>query len=398
MNVYPLSSDMRAYILSEPKIAKSPHRLVMIFETALRRELSLTTGGVFLVLVTIMITTLVIRILGFAANGAVNPEDALVLIALATLGYMAVILTVSLFVAVLIVLVRWYKDSEMIVWFASGLSVVSLIRPILRFAIPLIVIIALLALFVWPWANRESTLISQRFQQRSDVSMMAEGQFRESAKAERVFFIEALDINQREVKNIFVAENKNGRLSVAVSATGFVENEAGGAKSIILNNGRRYEGIPTQANFRILEFDKYSTTLRSKTLIDPPPRDREKTILELLDTKIPGEINPSLGELLWRIGLPFMALGLVLIAIPLAYVNPRLGNYTAMFYAVLIYLIYSNLLNLSQNFVSQGKLPITVAIWPLHILAITIAYILIRNRINPSLKWWQRQLPAVFAK
>lgn len=370
----------------------------MIFQTALRRELSLTTGGVFLVLVTIMITTLVIRILGFAANGAVNPEDALVLIALATLGYMAVILTVSLFVAVLIVLVRWYKDSEMIVWFASGLSVVNLIRPILQFATPLIVIIALLALFVWPWANRESTLISQRFQQRSDVSMIAEGQFRESAKAERVFFIEALDINQREVKNIFVAENKNGRLSVAVSATGFVENEAGGAKSIILSNGRRYEGIPTQADFRILEFNKYSTTIRSKELVDPPPRDREKTILELLATDKPWEINPNLGELLWRIGLPFMALGLVLIAIPLAYVNPRLGNYTAMFYAVLIYLIYSNLLNLSQNFVSQGKLPIAVAIWPIHALAITMAFILIRNRINPSLKWWQRQLPAVFAK
>ena len=56
----------------------------MIFKKALRRELSFTTGGVFLVLVTIMITSLVIRILGYAANGAVNPEDALVLIALAT--------------------------------------------------------------------------------------------------------------------------------------------------------------------------------------------------------------------------------------------------------------------------------------------------------------------------
>ena len=127
----------------------------MIFEKALRRELSLTTGGVFLVLVTIMITTLVIRILGFAANGSVNPEDALVLIALATLAYMAVLLTVSLFIAVLIVLVRWYKDSEMIVWFASGLSITNLIGPIFKFAWPLIVVIGILALIVWPWANRE---------------------------------------------------------------------------------------------------------------------------------------------------------------------------------------------------------------------------------------------------
>jgi lipopolysaccharide export system permease protein len=369
----------------------------MIFHKALRRELSFTTGGVFLVLVTIMITTLVIRILGFAANGVVNPEDALVLIALATLGYMAVLLTVSLFVAVLIVLVRWYKDSEMIVWFVSGLSIASLIRPILQFAAPLIVIIALLALFVWPWANRESSIISQRFQQRSDVSMVAAGQFRESAKAERVFFIEELDVDKNEIKNIFAAETKNGRLSVAVASTGFMENAEGGGKSIVLRNGRRYEGLPTQPDFRILEFAEYDTRVQGKNALDPAPRDREKTVRELLNDPNPASINPNRAELLWRLGLPLMALGLVLIAIPLAYVNPRLGSYTAMFYAVLIYLIYSNLLNLAQNFVSQGKVDVFVAAWPIHVLAFSIAFFLIRNRINPSLKWWRRQLPSFLA-
>ncbi len=369
----------------------------MIFNQALRRELSFTTGGVFLVLVTIMVTTLVIRILGYAANGAVNPEDALVLISLATLGYLAVLLTVSLFVATLIVLVRWYKDSEMIVWFASGLSITGLIRPILQFAMPLIIIIALLALFVWPWANRESTLISQRFQQRDDVSMVSAGQFRESAKAERVFFIEELDIDKSEVKNIFVADSKNGRLSIAVSATGYIKNSAGGEKSVILHNGRRYEGQPNQPDFRILEFEEYITKVHSKDTLAPPPRDREKTIQELINEPNPAFVNPSRAELLWRIGLPLMALGLVLIAIPLAYVNPRLGNYTAMFYAILIYLIYSNLLNLTQNFVAKGKVEMLVGIWPIHLLALLIAIVLIRNRINPSLKWWRRQLPAKFS-
>ena len=370
----------------------------MIFKQALRRELSFTTGGVFLVLVTIMVTTLVIRILGFAANGAVNPEDALVLIALATLGYLAVLLTVSLFVATLIVLVRWYKDSEMIVWFASGLSVTNLIRPILQFATPLIIVIALFALFVWPWANRESTLISQRFQQRDDVSMVSAGQFRESAKAERVFFIEELDVDKSEVKNIFVADSKNGRLSIAVSSTGYIQNSEGGEKSIVLHNGRRYEGQPTQPDFRILEFNEYTTKIRSKEALAPAPRDREKTVSELLNEPNPTLHNTNRAELLWRIGLPLMALGLVLIAIPLAYVNPRLGNYTAMFYAILVYLIYSNLLNLTQNFVSQGKVSVYVAIWPIHLIALLIAAALIRNRINPSLKWWRRQLPAFMAK
>jgi lipopolysaccharide export system permease protein len=362
----------------------------MIFDQALRRELSLTTGGVFLVLVTIVITTLVIRILGFAANGAVNPEDALVLIALATISYLAVLLTVSLFIAVLIVLVRWYKDSEMIVWFASGLSILSLIGPILRFATPLIVIIALLAVFAWPWANRETTLISQRFQQRDDVSMVTAGQFRESAKAERVFFIEEIDLNNREIKNIFIADSRNQRLSIAVAETGFIENSPSGEKNVILRNGRRYDGLPTQPDFRILEFDEYETKIRNKEFVDPPARDRERNIQELLKERSPS----NLAELLWRLGLPLMALGLVFIAIPLAYVNPRLGNYTAMFYAILIYLIYSNLLNLAQSSVAQSRLDFLVAIWPIHAIALLIAFFLIRNRINPSLKWWQRQLPA----
>jgi lipopolysaccharide export system permease protein len=282
----------------------------------------------------------------------------------------------------------------MIVWFASGLSIMSLIRPILQFAIPLIIIIALLALFAWPWANRESSLISQRFQQRDDVSMVTAGQFRESAKAERVFFIEELDVDNREVKNIFVADSRNQRLSIVVAATGFIENTPSGDKNVILKDGRRYEGLPTQPDFRILEFDEYETKLRSKELTEPQPRDRERSVQELLKDSTPSKR----GELLWRIGLPLMALGLVFIAIPLAYVNPRLGNYTAMFYAVLVYLIYSNLLNLAQNFVSQKRLDFFVAIWPIHLVALLIAAVLIRNRINPSIKWWKRQLPAFLTR
>jgi lipopolysaccharide export system permease protein len=69
-----------------------------------------------------------------------------------------------------------------------------------------------------------------------------------------------------------------------------------------------------------------------------------------------------------------------------------------MFYAVLIYLIYSNLLNLTQNFVSQGRLNVFVGVWPIHLIALLIAAVLIRNRINPSIKWWRRQLPSSLAK
>ncbi|KHL03210.1 UNVERIFIED_CONTAM: permease, partial [Mumia flava] len=70
----------------------------------------------------------------------------------------------------------------------------------------------------------------------------------------------------------------------------------------------------------------------------------------------------------------------VLIAIPLAYVNPRLGRYTPMIFAVLIYLTYSNLLNLSQAWVSQGKMTVFMAWWPIHLVAFICAMLLFRFR------------------
>ena len=101
----------------------------------------------------------------------------------------------------------------------------------------------------------------------------------------------------------------------------------------------------------------------------------------------------ALGEILWRMGLPLMALGLVLIAVPLAYVNPRRGNYINLIYAVFTYLIYSNLLNIAQTLVSDGKESFVKAFWPIHVIAIVVALFLVQHRINPSISWWKRLIP-----
>ncbi len=44
----------------------------MIFERSLQRELAYTAGAVFMVLLTIMLTSMMIRIVGYAASGEVN--------------------------------------------------------------------------------------------------------------------------------------------------------------------------------------------------------------------------------------------------------------------------------------------------------------------------------------
>ncbi|MBU6491321.1 MAG: LPS export ABC transporter permease LptF [Burkholderiales bacterium] len=339
----------------------------MIFQRSLQRELNYTAGAIFLVLMTVMLTTMMIRILGFAASGRTDPRDVLVLIGLAVIGYLAVILIVTLFVSILFVLTRWYKDSEMVVWFAAGLSITDFVKPVLRFALPFIGVIALCALFGWPWANEQSNLLQQRFEQRSDVSMIAAGQFRESTANQRVFFVESVNANATKVHNVFVSSTENGKVSVVVSKDGQIETKPNGDRFIVLEKGRRYDGVPGQPGYRIMEFERYAVKIENNAAPMQTDNAPAKGVSTLTLLRV---FTPQYqGELVWRIGLPLLALNLVLLAIPLAYQNPRHGRAINLIIAVLVYLSYTNLLSLSQAWVAQRTLPLALGVWLLHAVA-----------------------------
>ena len=347
----------------------------MIFERSLQRELAYTAGAVFLVLLTIMLSTMLIRIVGFAASGEIDPRDVLVLIGLTVVGYLAVMLIVTMFVSILFVLTRWYRDSEMVVWFASGVSHIHLIRPIAKFAAPLIVLIIFFAFVGWPWSNEQSQLVRERFAQRDEVSLLAPGQFRESPATHRVFFIEKMSPDSRTVKNVFVTGTENGKVNVVVSAEGKIETEPNGDRFVVLENGRRYDGVPGQPDYRIMEFQRYGVRIESHDIVDNPG-SRDLYTLALIATPT----RENLGELAWRIGLPLVAINLMLLAIPLAHQSPRRSRTTNLVMAVLIYLTYSNLLNLVQSWVEQGRMPFLVGLLALHLVVSAIVIMMFRLR------------------
>ena len=358
----------------------------MIFKRALRQELNFTTGVVFMVLVTLVLTNLMIRVLGNAASGTANPKDALVLIGLGMINYLPILLTASVFVAILMVLTRWYKDSEMVIWQSAGISLIKILRPILNFTAPIAIAIAVLSIFASPWASEKSATIKQRFQQRDDISMLAPGQFRESSGNNRVFFIESMNPETDVIKNVFVTDFGKERQLVAVAKEGFIQNLQTGEKQLILETGRRYEGTPGNTDFRITEFDKYTVKLEDK-VIDPiinGPRTLPAWVL------IQDLNKAHLGEILWRIGLPLMVFVFAIIAIPLSYMDPRRGRYTALIMAVLLYFTYSNLLKLMQAWVSTGKISFSIGWWLLHVVIALIGLSLIIYRQNRSITLFGR--------
>ncbi|MDE2598900.1 MAG: LPS export ABC transporter permease LptF [Rhodocyclaceae bacterium] len=359
----------------------------MIFRRAVQREFGQTALVVFVALFSILMTTQLIRLLGQAAGGSVAPEAVLALLGFGALSYLPVLLSLTLFVAVLMTLSRMYRDSEMVVWLSCGLSLKDWIGPVLRFGGGIILVILALSMYLAPWALAKSNEFRQRMEQRDDLSKVSPGVFRESSSGERIFFVEGVSGTKSEngqVKNVFINSIQHGRLGIMAAANGHVEQAPNGDRFVVLERGHRYEGMPGTPEYRVMEFERYALrteTSEARGLTESP---RGLSLHRLLSEPTP--INR--GELLWRIGIPVSAAVLALMAIPLSFVNPRAGRANNLIFAVLAFMIYSNLISLSQAWVARGKLSFELGVWVVHLAMLLLLLLLFWRRL--SLFSWRR--------
>jgi lipopolysaccharide export system permease protein len=373
--------------------------IAMIFQRALRRELASSAGAVFTTLFTITITIMLIRVLGQAAKGRVDSGDVMALIGFYALGYLPIILILTGFISVLLVVTRSYRDSEMVVWFASGNSLLSWIRPVLSFGLPLAILTGFLSFVATPWANQQSVEFRERFKQREDIARVSPGRFQESSSSNRVFFVEGVADDASKVRNVFVHTiNKNGGTSVIVANEGTVQYSEKGDRFVLLENGHRYDSEPNNTNFELMEFERYAIRIVSRTMSiigERPARSLPTNAL----IKDPNYQN--LGELLWRIALPLMCVTLMLLAIPLGFVNPRGGRSANLMIALFLFVLYSNMVSVLQATVVQKKLAMGLAWWPIHVAALLTAALMFSWRLNmnspyhPLVLWgaFKRSLP-----
>ena len=354
----------------------------MIFQRAAIREFTHTAAGVFVALFAILMTTQLIRLLGDAAGGKLASEADIALLGFRAISYMPVLLSLTIFVAILMTLSRWYRDSEMVVWLASGIPLTAWIKPVLKFAGPPVVAIAILSLLLAPWATQKSEAYRQSMDQRDDLARVSPGAFNESAAADRVFFVESMAGEEGKVKNVFISSIQQGRLGVMATAQGHTESMPNGDRFLVLDRGRRYEGTAGTAEYRVMEFDRYALRIETKEARGLEESPRTKPVWELV--RDPQPMN--LAELLWRLGLPLAALNLAVLAIPLSFVNPRAGRTNNLIFALLTYMIYSNLLSVSQAWVAQGKMRFEVGVWAVHVGMFLLLIVLFYRRQNP-LAW-----------
>ncbi|MDH3209931.1 MAG: LPS export ABC transporter permease LptF [Burkholderiaceae bacterium] len=348
----------------------------MLFDSTLRRDLARSFAATLVVILTIVITMMLIRTLGLAANGKVAPQDVVLLLTYTALSHLPTMLSLSLFIATVATLTRMYRDSEMVIWFTSGVSLSRFVRPVLRLGWPVLTLVMLLVLFVWPWVNQHSAALKERYERRSDLSRIVPGQFQTSRDGRRVFFIDRDSQDNRNGRNAFILTRDANHESVVSARSGRIE-EQGDRRFIVLEQGQRNEVNLATREKTVSRFASYSVLAGERALsnVDDPP---EKTLpsVELLLHPVPR----YQGELTWRLGLVMGAANLLLLAIGLSATNPRrTGNWSLLF-ALLSFVVYYNLINLSKAWVAGGKASMGGVLLATHGSAFLLAL---------ALLWWR---------
>ena len=356
----------------------------MLFHSSIRKELAHSFGATLIVLVTIVMTMMLIRTLGQASIGSVNPAEVTLILGYTMLGQLPILLTMSLFISTVGTLSRMYLESEMVIWLASGKGLRSLATPMLRFAWPMFLSVFALMLIVWPWSNEKISELKSRYEHRGDLERVAPGQFQESASGLRVFFIDKESVDNKEGKNVFISSTDHDKQSMTSSKTGHVE-VIHGEQYLVLEDGQRVEQNLGEAEFKVTQFKSYTTQLNpSDQTAEKPPLNTVSS-LELFRNPSPG----NLAELGWRLGVAFSAFNVILIALAITSANPRVGRGGNLAQALLIFVVYFNLINLGQAWVGSGKARLEVFLICLHGGVFLLAYTWLTARHH---NWNWRQL------
>jgi lipopolysaccharide export system permease protein len=325
------------------------------------------------VLLVILLAYQVVGVLERAAANQFPSGVVLELIWLGALQYLSILLPVGLLLGVVLAFGRLYADSEMAAALACGAGPANVYLPVVLLALLVAGALAWLTLVLAPQATEQALALRQAAVRAGQFAPIAAGKFRSFGGGTAVVY--AQDVNaDGTLHNVFIERSQGPVVQVALAERARHSVTADGMTHILtLYDGERFEGVPGSAEFRIVRFAEHVVPVQVPVVSDVV-RDLEARPTALLAQSAAPEQR---AELHWRIATPLMCLVLALIAVPLARLRPRQGRYARVWVALLIFLLYSQLISVGKVMIAHGKVPQLLGLWWTHAVVVALALLII---------------------
>jgi lipopolysaccharide export system permease protein len=230
-----------------------------------------------------------------------------------------------------------------------------------------------LTLSVSPGAAARAFDLRNEAARAGQFAAIAPGKFRSFGGGSTVFYAESAAADGT-LERVFVKRNRGSRYEIAVARRARHAISADGSlHTLTLYDGERYEGVPGQAQFRIVRF------LENVIPVRTPEVDATRTPLEAVPTArlLGSGDRKERAELHWRLALPVMAVALTVLAIPLSRLRPRQGRYSRVWLAVVIYFLYVSLVSAAKVWIERGTTPEVLGLWWVHVVLVALTLVVI---------------------
>lgn len=357
----------------------------MLIFRYLAKEVFITLASLTSILMLIFMSNQFVRYLSRAASGQIPFSIVMKLMMLELPNLMSLLLPLGFYVALLIAYGRLYADSEMTVLQACGYGPSQLLRQ--SYIMAFMVSLPVLVIMIWasPVIATERTKLIRATGIQTLIKTVIPGHFTSVAGGREIFYVESMSRDRSKAQHLFLARQvmKDNTLQwyVLWSEKAFSQtDEQTNEDYLILQNGNEYEGVPGRADYQVIDFAQYKARL-PHPVVSVQSDVRTASTASLWSFR--NTDRRKAAELQWRISVPLMVLTLTMVAVPLSRVNPRSGKFARLLPAILLYIVYANFMFVGRNWVVDGKIPVWLGMWWIHLLVLMCGVFLVwRNRVT----------------
>jgi len=361
-----------------------PENIVLIFRY-LAKEVFITLASLTTILMLIFMSNQFVQYLNRAASGNIPGVIIMKLMMLEAPTLIGLLLPLGFYIALLVAYGRLYADNEITVLRACGYRSRQLLGHSFIMAGFIAALVAVIMLWASPSIAVERTKLLRSTGIKTMIQMIMPGRFQAVSGGREVVYVESMSRDNTQADHVFLARQTTIKnflqweivwADKAYAKTDPKNNE----EYIILKDGTSYKGIPGKADYQVAEFEQYQARLPHPVVKIKKDIRTVKTS-ELWPLNNPDRLKAT--ELQWRLSVPIMVLTLTLIAVPLSRVSPRSGKYSRILPAIIIYILYANFMFIARDAMIEGKIPLWIGMWWLHLSAFALGlFLLWRNKVK----------------
>ena len=321
----------------------------------------------------IFLMTKILDITNLIVNYKLNLSSVFLILIYAVPRFLSFVIPMSVMITVLLTFLRLSNDNELDALKASGVSIYSLMPPVLALSVMGMLLSCFLTIYAMPWGMVSMKELTFRVAASHVNAGLKERTFNDSFK-DVMLYINKVDLKKKRLIDVFIEDKRSkNTVSTIVAPKGKLFGEP----DKLVFHLQLYNGAINQVNLEnrsahSINFDTYDVSLDFKktlTTSKSGPKDEDEMSLvefrQYLNTAAikDEQYYTTLIEFHKKFSIPFACIALGILAVPLGVQSESAKRSSGLGLGLVFFLIYYLMLSAGQVFGEAGVYPPAIGMW-----------------------------------